>query len=82
MESAYEAAGKEPNFGHWGRGIMLTGSLLGAGTRRMLELPFDYYSPFVIEGKEFREGFPLASYVPHDKAISETYEWFKNRIAK
>ena len=78
MELAYKAAMKTPKYGHWGRGIMITG-ILGSDSRKLLEIPYDYYSPFVINGADFQRAFPSSTYKPHVEAIAETYEWFKGR---
>jgi nucleoside-diphosphate-sugar epimerase len=80
IEHAYRAAGREPKVGHWGRGVMLTGRFLSSDARRYLELPYNYYAPFVLDGSEFREAFPSVAYTPHDEAIAKTYRWFEARL--
>lgn len=77
IEYAFGAAGREPKVSRWGRGVMLTGRLLSSDAKGFLELPYDYYSSFVLDGSEFMEAFPSMPYVPHDKAIATTYEWFE-----
>jgi len=79
IESVFKAAGKNPKVGHWGRGVMLTGSLLGSDAKGFLELPYNYYEPFVLDGSEFIEAFPSSPYTPHEEAIAKTYRWFQDR---
>jgi len=79
MELTFKAVGKEPKVGHWGRGIMLTGSLLGSQAKEFLKLPYDYYMPFVLDGSGFAAAFPEATYTPHAEAVGRTLEWFKSR---
>jgi nucleoside-diphosphate-sugar epimerase len=79
IENVFRAAGREPNVGHWGRGVMLTGRLLGSDAKEFLALPYNYYDSFVLDGSEFREAFPSAPYIPHDEAIARTYRWFAAR---
>lgn len=80
IESAFKAAGREPNVGRWGRGVMLTGRLLSSDAKGYLELPYNYYDPFVLDGSEFMEAFPSMPYTPHEDAITATYKWFEARL--
>ena len=82
IEHAYRAAGREPKVGHWGRGVMLTGRFLSSDAKGFLELPYNYYNPFVLDGSEFMEAFPSIAYTPHDEAIAKTYRWFEARSKK
>jgi nucleoside-diphosphate-sugar epimerase len=79
IELAFMAAGREPQFGSWGRGVVLTGSLLASNSKELLALPYDYYSPFVLDGSEFATAFPSWKYTPHEEAIKETLGWYKSR---
>ncbi len=80
IEYAYSAAGREPKVGHWGRGVMLTGRLLSSDAKGFLELPYNYYDAFVLDGSEFVEAFPSMSYTPHQEAIAATYRWFEAQL--
>ena len=73
---AFAAAGKAPRMAHWGRGIMLTGRFLSSDAKSYLKLPYDYYSPFVMDGDESAGGIPSAGYTPHAAAIGETLRWY------
>ena len=77
IELAYGAAGREPRVGHWGRGIMMTGRLLGSDAKEFLGLPYDYYKPFVLDGSEFAATFPSSNYTSHQEAIGRTVRWFR-----
>ena len=80
MTTAFKVAGLEPRIGHWGRGIMLTGSILGADSKKMLSLPYDFYAPFVLADRDFLESFPSVRFTPHEKAILDTLKWFESRM--
>jgi len=82
MELAYRAAGREPRVGHWGRGIMVTGRLLGSDAKEFLELPYDYYKPFVLDGSDLAKGFPSTAYTTHQEAIGRTIQWFRAVLEK
>ncbi|MGD0318902.1 MAG: NAD(P)H-binding protein [Nitrososphaerales archaeon] len=82
IEFAYRAAGKEPQVGRWGRGVMLTGRLLSSEAKGFLELPYNYYDSFILDGSEFMEAFPSMPYTPHEEAIAATYKWFEARSQK
>jgi len=80
IEYAYRAAGREPRVGHWGRGVMLTGRFLSSDAKGFLELPYNYYDPFILDGSEFTEAFPSMAYTPHEEAIGKTYGWYESRL--
>ncbi len=81
-ELAFRAAGREPSVGFWGRGIVLTGSIIDQSSKRFLELPYDYYTPFVLDGSAFRGAFPSTMFTEHVTAIARTLEWFKLSAGK
>ncbi len=75
---AFAAAGKEPKIGHWGRGIMLTGSLLSRDSKAYLKLPYDYYSPFVMDRPDPAAEGSTAGYTPHETAVAKTMKWYSS----
>ncbi len=77
-ELAFRAVGLEPNVGSWGRGIVLTGGLLSSDAWDVLKLPYDYYSPFVLDGMEFMGAFPSARFTAPQDSISNGLEWYKD----
>lgn len=79
IENAFKAAGREPKVGRWGRGVMLTGRLFSSDAKGFLDLPYNYYESFVLDGSEFTEAFPSMAYTPHEEAIAATYSWFEAR---
>jgi nucleoside-diphosphate-sugar epimerase len=79
IELAFKAAGNEPKVGKWGRGIVLTGSLLASGSREILGMPYDYYSPFVLDGSGFAEAFPSFSYTSPEKSMGAALARYKER---
>jgi hypothetical protein len=76
---AFRAAGKEGGAGVWGRGIMLTARFLDAKARAFVDLPYDYYSPFVLDGSAFAQAFPLFAYTPQDVAVRRSLEWHREQ---
>jgi uncharacterized protein YbjT (DUF2867 family) len=81
IELAFMSAGKEPQVGIWGRGVVLTGRLLASDSKELLALPYDYYSSFVLDGSEFAAAFPSWKYTQHEEAIKETLGWYESRLA-
>jgi NAD dependent epimerase/dehydratase family len=79
IELTFKAAGKEPKVGKWGRGIILTGSLLATDTRELLEMPYDYYSSLVLDGSEFTEALPGFSYTAADRTMAAALAWYKGQ---
>jgi nucleoside-diphosphate-sugar epimerase len=81
IELAFKAVGNEPKVGKWGRGIVMTGSLLAPATRSILEMPYDYYAPFSLDGTEFAEAFPAFSYSEAQRTMEKSLDWYKQRIS-
>ncbi|HZW85445.1 MAG TPA: NAD(P)H-binding protein [Nitrososphaerales archaeon] len=81
IELAFKAAGNTPKVGKWGRGIVLTGSLLATDARAIIEMPYDYYDQFVVDGKDFSEAFPTFSYTSPEKTMAKALSWYKSQLA-
>jgi hypothetical protein len=56
---------------------MITGRFLASEAKGYLELPYDYYKAFALDGSEFSEAFPSWTYTPHTEAMKASLEWFK-----
>ena len=78
-ELAFRAVGREPNVGSWGRGILLTGGPLSSDARDVLKMPYDYYSPFVLDGTEFAEAFPSFRFQTPEESISKGVAWYREQ---
>ena len=79
IELAFTAAGKTPNMGVRGRATMLAASLISSRARALMALPYDYNSPFVLDGEDFTREFPSFQYTAHDIAIARTFEWYSEQ---
>ena len=79
IEIAFEAVGRTPNVGSWGRGIVLTGGLLASDAREVLKMPYDYYSAFELNGKDFAEAVPSFYYTPPERSISKGIQWYREQ---
>lgn len=75
VELSFLAARKPFKMGVWGRGVMLTGSLLARDAKRYLEIPYDYYRPFVLDGSEFRAAFPAFSFSSPQATVEKALRW-------
>jgi len=80
IELAYGAVGLKPNVGNWGRGIVLTGGLLSSDAREMAQMPYDYYSSFILDGKEFAETFPSFQFSTPAESVSKGIEWYRGQV--
>jgi hypothetical protein len=76
-ELAFRARGLEPNVGSWGRGIVLTGGPLSSDAFGVLKMPYDYYSAFVLDGKEFCGAFPSFQFTPLGESVSNGLAWYE-----
>jgi len=79
IELAFEGVGRKPNVGSWGRGIVLTGGLLASDAREVLKMPYDYYSPFELNGKGFAEAVPTFNFTPSENSIFKGIQWYRDQ---
>ncbi len=80
IECAFRAAGKEGAAVVWGRGIMLTGRLLDQKAKAFLDLPYDYYSPFVLDGSAFSQAFPAFEYTASGEGVRKSLQWYRDSV--
>jgi NAD dependent epimerase/dehydratase family len=80
IEFAFRAVGKEPKVGNWGRGVILTGSILDRGSREILGMPYSLYERFVLDGKQFADALPTFSFTPPEKTVSASLERYAEGI--
>ena len=57
--------------------MVMTGSLLAGSTRGILDMPYDYYSPFVLDGGEFAASYPDFGFVDAASSVRDGLEWYK-----
>ena len=82
IELAFRAAGRAGTAGVWGRGIMLTGRVLDSKAKGFLDLPYDYYSPFVIDAGPFAEAFPSFEYTSNETGVRKSLEWYRDQVRR
>jgi len=79
IEFAFQSVGRKPNVGHWGRGIVVTGGLLAPDAREVLKMPYDYYTAFELDGKDFAEAVPSFYFTPPETSVSRGIGWYKDQ---
>jgi nucleoside-diphosphate-sugar epimerase len=57
-------------------------SILNPELRRVKDLSHSWEKPFIIDGTKFKDLFPNFEPTQHEEAISETIDWFRERIRK
>ena len=81
IDLAFRAVGRKPDIGSWGRGIVLTGSLLGSEAKEVLKMPYDYYAPFQLDGMEFANALPSFHFTPPETSLSRGIEWYRDNVS-
>ncbi|HEV2226897.1 MAG TPA: hypothetical protein VGR56_08880, partial [Nitrososphaerales archaeon] len=79
IKMAFRAVGREPKVGSWGRGVFLTG-VLSSEAREMTHMQYDYYSSFILDGKEFAETFPSFTFATPDDSVSRGIAWYRSQF--
>ena len=82
IELAFEAVGRKPDVGSWGRGIVMTGSLLASDAKEVLKMPYDYYAAFELDGKDFADALPSFFFTPPERSISNGIRWYRDQGAR
>lgn len=82
ISMVYDAAGATPDMAIRGRGTFQFLGLVYAPARAMLEVLYEFENPLVMDGGKFAHAFPDFSFTPHEEAVRETLEWFKQREAQ
>ena len=77
IDLAFKACGRNGTASVWGRGLMLTARVLDSKARKFLDIPYDYYSPFVLDGNAFLESYPEFKFTPNDIAIARMLESYR-----
>jgi len=80
IEMAFKAVNRKPEVGRWGRGIVLTGGLLASDAREVLKMPYDYYTPFQLNGKDFADALPTFHFAPPEISLAKGIGWYKNSL--
>jgi nucleoside-diphosphate-sugar epimerase len=79
ITKVYEATGATPNMGVRRRFTFQALGLVYPPARSFLEVLYEFEQPLVMDGSKFSNTFPDFAYTPHDEAIRETTEWFKQK---
>lgn len=79
IEMAFKAAGTKPNVGVMGRGFFRFVGLFVPDARELVELMYEFEEPLVLDGSKFARAFPSFKYTPHEDAVRQTVEWFRQR---
>ena len=79
ISMVYDAADVTPDMAVRGRGTFQILGLVYPPARAMLEVLYEFENPLVMDGGKFARAFPDFAYTPHEEAVHETLEWFKQR---
>jgi nucleoside-diphosphate-sugar epimerase len=79
IELVCEAAGVEPKYGAYSRGMMRLVSLFSPLVGEVLENLYQFEEPFVLDGGKFEGTFGVFEVTPHREGVGETVEWFRAR---
>jgi nucleoside-diphosphate-sugar epimerase len=77
LEMVFGAAGTSPRGSAMGRATFRLLGLLAPEAKEMLELLYQFEEPMVLDGGKFARAFPGFRYTPHDDAVRQTVEWFR-----
>jgi len=81
IELAFRAVNRKPDVGSWGRGIVLTGGLLASDARQVLKMPYDYYTPFQLNGRDLAEALPSLHFTPPEMSLAKGIGWYRDNVA-
>jgi hypothetical protein len=82
IEMAFKAVNREPKVGSWGRGIVLTGGLLASDAKEVLKMPYDYYTPFQLNGKDFADALQTYHFTPPEVSLVKGINWYTSNSGR
>jgi nucleoside-diphosphate-sugar epimerase len=81
IELVCEAAGVEPKYGAYSRGMMRLVSVFSPLVGEVLENLYQFEEPFVLDGGKFEGTFGALQTTPHREGVGETIEWYRDQKA-
>jgi nucleoside-diphosphate-sugar epimerase len=79
MTQVYTIAGVTPDIAVRNRTSFQVLGLVYPPARSLLEVLYEFENPLKMDGSKFANAFPDFSYTPHDQAIRETLDWFRQK---
>ena len=79
IELAFEVAGRPPRIGVYGRWMMRLAGLVNRQMREVLEVLYQFESPFVLNAEKFTRTFGDLAVTQLREAIDRTLEWERKR---
>ena len=77
IEMAFRAVNRAPEVGRWGRGIV---GLLASDAREVLKMPYDYNTPFQLDGRDFADALPSFHFTPPELSLAKGIAWYKSNL--
>jgi nucleoside-diphosphate-sugar epimerase len=77
IENAFQAAGKKPDIGVLGGGLVRIAGIVSADARQVTELLYEFEEPLLLDGSKFSREFPDFKFTSYEEGIRLTVEWFQ-----
>lgn len=81
IERVFERAGGSPRVGVYPRWMLRLGGLFDRQLREIVEVLYQFESPFVLDGSKFIDAFGPPRLTPMGEAIDRTLAWHRSRSA-
>jgi len=81
VNMVYEAAGKQPKFRVAPKLFVSLMGLFNANMREIKETLYLFEKPFIVNTSKYEQAFGTDT-TPHEQAIAETMDWFRDRSPK
>lgn len=78
INRVYDMAGKQPKFRIAPKPLVSLLALFNPDMREIKEMLYLFEKPFIVDTTKYEKAFGLNT-TPHELAIAETLDWFKNR---
>lgn len=79
ISMVFRAADAQPSMGSRTRRAFQLLGLIYPPAHAIQEILYEFENPLVMDGGKFSRTFPDFHYTPHEQAIEETLEWFKQK---
>ncbi len=79
LELVYASAGRKPRYGGISKMALRAIGIVSSDARELVELQYQFTSPLLMDGRKFSDAFAQIRFTPHEVAIRETLQWFRER---
>ncbi|MBL4682583.1 MAG: NAD-dependent epimerase/dehydratase family protein [Pseudomonadales bacterium] len=80
IEMVYRETGSKPAASVLSKWMLTAAGFFNAGAKELIELLYEFSEPLILDGSKFANKFPDFKYNPHQEAVVQTVDWYKQQV--